>query len=449
MRCSRIAFPLAVVAAAGLLSAVTACSVKGALAPPVPGAAKSAVHRLGASPIQHVVYIFQENRSFDDLFQGYPGANTVSQGLNSQGQEIPLTAIPFTAPYDVNHGVQAYVSAYDNSKMDGFDLEGTVGSTSGYPNPEYGFVPAAEIGPYLALARQYVLNDTTFSSQLDASFAAHQYIIAGQAASAANLPTGGPYWGCDGSGEQVSTLTQSRQLGAGEPPCFDYMTLADELNAAQPALSWRFYAASVATMSPGFIWSSYDAVSHIRYGSQWATNVISPSLQVIADVKAGTLANVTWITPTIANSDHSGSQSANGPNWVTAVVNAIGTSQFWNSTVIFVIWDDWGGWYDHVPPPQLDYDGLGMRVPLLIVSPYAPRGVVSHVQYETASLLKFAEDNWGLAPLSASDARAADPIADLNYAQNPRLFKRIRRVAGASEVLRKPAGRDFVHADGD
>jgi phospholipase C len=107
-------------------------------------------------------------------------------------------------------------------------------------------------------------------------------------------------------------------------------------------------------------------------------------------------------------------------------VNAVGESPFWSSSVIFLTWDDWGGWYDHVPPPQVDFDGLGIRVPLLCVSPYAAQGVVSHELYETASILKFVELNWDLATLAASDARA-NSAGDgcLNPSARPRKFARI------------------------
>ena len=96
-----------------------------------------------------------------------------------------------------------------------------------------------------------------------------------------------------------------------------------------------------------------------------------------------------------------------GPSWVAALVNTVGKSRYWNSTAIFVQWDDWGGLYDHVPPPFEDYDGLGFRVPLLVISPYAKPNYVSHVQYETASVLHFAEDLFGLGRLAAADRRAA------------------------------------------
>jgi phospholipase C len=112
---------------------------------------------------------------------------------------------------------------------------------------------------------------------------------------------------------------------------------------------------------------------------------------------------------------------------VASIVNAVGQSKFWDSTVIFVIWDDWGGLYDPVTPPQVDYDGLGFRVPLIAISPYAKQGYVSHTQYESSSVLRYIEDNFGLAPMEASDTRAADPASDFfNYSQKPRTFTPIQ-----------------------
>ena len=150
---------------------------------------------------------------------------------------------------------------------------------------------------------------------------------------------------------------------------------------------------------------------------------MSPSSQILTDLKKGDLRSVTWVAPSWPLSDHPGNRSARGPDWVAKVVNAIGKSPFWSSTVVFVIWDDWGGWYDHVPPPQLDYDGLGFRVPMLVVSPYAKSNYVSHVQYESASIDRFIEDTFGLGQLAAADARATDPAGDcLNVSRQPRRF---------------------------
>ena len=283
------------------------------------------------------------------------------------------------------------------------------------------------------MAGQYVLADNAFASQLDESFVAHQYLIAAQAASTVDLPLG--EWGCDGGpSDTVSTLTKKRKIGASVPACFNYNTLADELDAA--SLSWHFYTSMVKSeermckectgpgnSGDGAAWSAYQAVSHIRYGQDWSNDVITPQNQFLTDVPNGILANVTWITPLCADSDHVACGGGLGPSWVTSLVNAVGESQFWDSTAIFVLWDDWGGLYDHVAPPYKDYDGLGFRVPLLMISPYAKQGYVTHVQYESASVLKFIEDQFGLAQMAAADTRAADPASDaFDFTQAPRPF---------------------------
>jgi phospholipase C len=227
-------------------------------------------------------------------------------------------------------------------------------------------------------------------------------------------------WRCGGgASDVVHTLTQERKYGPTIPACFDNQTLADELDGA--GLSWRFYAGALNTT--GGLWSGLAAIRHIRFGPDWK-NVISPPSQFLTDVKGGTLSSVTWITPSWQNSDHASTLSATGPHWVTAVVNAIGRSPFWNTTATFIMWDDWGGWYDHVAPPRVDYDGLGIRVPLLVISPYAKKGYVTHVQYEHGSILRFIEDNWGLAHLAASDSRANNPANDaFDWTAPPRPFK--------------------------
>jgi phospholipase C len=135
-------------------------------------------------------------------------------------------------------------------------------------------------------------------------------------------------------------------------------------------VSWRYYA-----YLDHSIWSVFDAIRDIRYGSDWTNNIITPPPQFFTDLQNDTLAQVTWITPDRAFSDHSGANAtAEGPDWVGDIVNAIGASPYWNSTAIFVTWDDWGGWYDHVAPPQVDVMGLGFRVPLIVISPYAQHG---------------------------------------------------------------------------
>jgi phospholipase C len=379
---------------------------------PAPDAVRRAQQTF--AKIKHVVFIIQENRSFDDLFQGYPGADTQSWGLNSQGQTIQLQPIGLEARYDIDHTFTAFQEAFDHGKMDGFDLEQVLGATG--PNPQYGYVPHAESKLYFEMAHRYVLADRMFTSHIDASFVSHQYAIAGQAHHAVNIPSGA-YWGCDGGqGDLVETLTDRRTYGNAVVACFDYPTLGDELDDA--GLPWRFYAQSQFD-----IWEAFQAVRPVRYGPDWRNTVANT--QFFTDVKRGQLPAVSWVTPACQNSDHGGCDGTGGPPWVASLVNAVGESNYWNSTAIFVMWDEWGGWYDHVPPPRVDFDGLGFRVPLLVISPYAKENYVSHVQYEHGSVLRFIENTFGLGQLAASDTRANDPAVDcFDFTAGPRRFRR-------------------------
>jgi phospholipase C len=408
------------------------------------GAPLHALSGTGAGKITHVVYIVQENRSFDNMFQGYPGANTVSKGKNSKGQTITLQPSKLGAWYEIDHSAAAMFAACDGTgklpgtdcRMDGFNNESSGG---GPPNPEYVYVPHDQSKPYFDMAHEGVLADNMFQSQLDESFVAHQYIIAAQAAWSVNLPG---YWGCGGGKyNTVPTITEQRTYGQKIHPCYDYQTLGDELDNTK--LSWRFYASwyGSASSGDGAVWSSYQAVRHIYYGPDWKKDVISPNWKFITDVRAGKLANFTWITPVCDDSDHVNCPGDYGPSWVSALVNAVGQSKFWASTAIFIQWDDWGGLYDHVPPPYKDRDSLGFRVPLIIMSPYAKRNYVSHVQYETASVLRFAEDLYGLDQLAPADTRATSPAADcFDFSHTPRPFVKIK--------ARVPP-RFFMHNPGD
>ncbi len=408
------------------ISAFTACSVA-SNAPAVPYAQGNEVFQSalnsGAGKIKHVVSIVQENRSFNDMFQGYPGAYTVSSGKNSKGQRIKLTPVSLADQYEIDHSAHAmFESCHGTGKlpgtkcrMNGFDLEQLYG---GPRNGQYAYVPHSETKPLFDIAHEWVLADRMFASQLDESFVAHQYIIAAQAHSSVNVPDS--FWGCEGySGDQVAIITDKRTYrGHGQAPCFDYKTLGDELDGA--GLSWRFYTSSYQKPVSGF-WSGYQAVRHIFRGPDWHKDVVTPQKRFLHDVAAGQLADFTWITPLCPDSDHPICGGGYGPSWVASLVDAIGESKFWDTTAIFVQWDDWGGFYDPVSPPYRGYDGLGFRVPLLVISPYALEDRVIHTQYETASVLRFAEDLFGLAQLTDADRRAASPAKDcFDFSAPPR-----------------------------
>lgn len=379
------------------------------------------------SPISHVVFIVQENRSFNNLFLGYPGATTRRWGYDSSGNKVALKPEDLSSLWDLDHFSRAYFTDCDGQgrlpgtdcKMDGWNNEVT---TPGAPqDAPYGYVPRKEIEPYWKMAHEYVLADKMFASNLDGSFVAHQYAVAAYAAHAVDAPT--LEWGCEGGkGDTILRLTKERTYGSSMRACFDIPTIGNE--ADDEGITWRFYAGGVN--SDCGLWSSYQADSRVYRHPDWKSDVINPPTRFLADVGKGELANITWITPSLVTSDHPGLQASEGPAWVASLVNAIGASRFWKTSAIFIMWDDWGGWFDPVPPVYEDYDGLGFRVPLIVVSPYAKQGYVTHVQYETASVLRYIEDNFGLLQLSKSDARANDPATDaFDYVQQPRAFEKI------------------------
>ncbi|MGA8532605.1 MAG: alkaline phosphatase family protein [Candidatus Tumulicola sp.] len=397
----------------------------------------------GAGKIKHVIIIVQENRSFDNLFQGYPGADTVPSGRDSSGKIIKLQPVPLATKYVLDHSMSAMIADCNGTgalrgtdcRMDGFNRESNWGGPP--QHPEYVYVPHDDSQPYFDMAHEWVLADRMFQSHLDESFVSHQYIIAAQAKASVDLPYG--FWGCGGRRDLVATVTQDRKYGPTQEACFDYRTLGDELDDAR--LTWRFYSNTID--GDGGEWSGYQAIRHIRKGKDWALDVVHPQKRFLTDVASGTLKNVTWITPLCDDSDHVNCGGGYGPSWVAALVNAVGESEFWKSTAIFVMWDDWGGLYDHVPPPHLDYDGLGFRVPLLVISPYAKKNHVSHVQYETGSILTFAEDLFGLGRLAAADARANSPALDcFDFNLPPRAFVPIKAPKGRGFfVQQKEDGR--------
>jgi phospholipase C len=382
----------AAVLLAGIALMAAACS--GGSVPRSSTAAANSALRQSSGKIQHVVIVMQEARSFDNLFCGFSGADG-----KCKNETIPLKA---------NCTLSNTFRDFERDRKSGkFGKEHA--DCPAHRNPEYAHVPATEIQPYYDLAQQYALGDRMFSSTGNPTFEAHQYLIAAQAGNAENEPFGKtPPRGC--------VYRQFvHQFGGGKAAaCSSYKTLADEITAA--GLSWSYYWTADGKHPISDTW---DAYGWIKGGSSGR----SPSSKFIQDVGSGTLASVTWVTPAFADSDLSGSLSCTGPAWVAAVVNAVGESQFWNTSAIVILWSGFGGWYDHVPPPYLDRDGLGFRVPLLVVSPYAQSGYVDHVQFETGSVLRFVEETFGLQPLASSDSRANSfqhSMIDLH--QKPKAF---------------------------
>ena len=379
------------------------------------------------NPIQHIVVIMQENRSFDNLFNGFPGADSVQAGMN-YGVSVPLQPTPLGNGPDLDHTHTNWWRQWDYGKMDGFANEGTL--------LPYSYIQPSEVAPYWTLAAAYTLGDRMFQSNTGPSFVAHQYMIAGQSGNSSENPNSN-IWGCDADpSASVALIGPNGTDLPGVYPCFDYQTMADLLDAK--GVSWKYYAPG--TDDSFFIISAFQAIRHIRFGPDWQNNVISPETNFLNDIKSGNFSQVTWIVPTFNNSDHPGAP-AQGPDWVASLVNAIGESPYWNSTVIFVSWDDWGGWYDHVNPPQVDDMGLGFRVPVLVISPYAKHGYISHVDHESGGFLRYMEEVFNLPSLGARDSVSDDFTDCFDYTQKPTPLQKVPVQHSREFFLRqKPSG---------
>jgi phospholipase C len=466
---------------ATLLGTAVALSACGGASNAVPSGNPSRVVTASSpsTKIKHVIIVIQENRSFDNFFATFPGADGTTTGkaaampgsiANScpvpirKPTTIPLTEVDlfgkgFPSSYgyptneDLNHVHSGFQIDRDQGKMDGFDLEfgGARGSgtpTCTYP---YQYVNPNDIAPYWDLAEQYVLADHTFQTQGSGSFTAHQDLIAAgtrlsSTEALIDTPSYFP-WGCDGNPQHLVTAVIKRggkvyEYG-GPFPCLTYSTLRDLLDAK--SVSWKFYAVRVYpyTNCPkcqgAGIWSAFDAIKAVRYSSEWKDNVTRSNLDIFTDISNKNLPAVSWITPDATDSDHPAEKSDTGPSWVASIVNAVGRSSYWDSTAVVILWDDWGGFYDHVAPPEpRDWQGgPGFRIPMLIVSPYV-KPHVEHTQYEFGSVLRFIEDNWSLGTLGRNDANSTSIGNAFDFKMKPRAFKVIPSKYPRVFFLRRP-----------
>ncbi|MBV8724472.1 MAG: hypothetical protein JO350_03950 [Candidatus Eremiobacteraeota bacterium] len=413
----------------------------------------------GASPqtdspgsyIQHVVIVVQENHSFDNLFAKFPGADGATIGKTSNGATVELKESKLYSAKILGHGHRDFVKDYHHAKMDGWNLDCVKQHLD--PLCAYEYVDPSQIAPYWTMAAQYALADHMFPTESSGSFSAHQDLIRGDSAitdheSLIDFPSKPP-WGCDADPGTTTVLItrENQELVTGPAPCTNkfpdpsaYRTLRDLLD--EKSISWKYYVPRLTSNAlAGAIWNAYDVIWPVRYGPEWNTNVSFPEKNIFRDIRDGTLPSVAWVIPDNVNSDHGGYQfgrTDKGPSWVAQIVNAVGTSRYWSSTAIIIVWDDWGGWYDHVPPPQLDYAGLGIRVPMIVVSPYAKSGYVSHTQYEFGSIVKFVEDVWSLGRLDTTDVRANSITDMFEFKRTARQFKPIRAAYSMEFYERQP-----------
>jgi phospholipase C len=387
-----------------------------------------------SAPIKHVVFIIKENRTFDTFFGRYPGADGTTTGVTADGRTVGLGASPDRVSvlcHDFNDGI----TAIDGGKMDGFSRLCGNENLAGYVQ-----FARAGIPHYWDYADRFVLADRFFTSAFGGSFPNHLFAIAGQsdgiAGNMAKIHDGGPRGiFCDHPApaprfEPSLTPAQDGAVMAAEArgdvagvkrfettmsDCFDMKALPDELQAA--GISWRYYAEAGVNAFLG-------AIRHIRFGPMWQ-NVV-PAQRFVGDAMAGRLPEVTWLIPPIKDNEHPGGQSVCvGENWTVQQVNAVMQGPQWKDTAIVVVWDDFGGTYDHVAPPRDDPFGPGPRTPALIISPWARRGFIDHTTYDFTSVLRLIEELHGLPPLARRDAKA-DPLSGaFDFSSPPRMSKLI------------------------
>ncbi len=430
--------------------------------------------------IRHIVILLQENRSFNNLFAGFPGATTALQGpckafrpsgTNAywclKAHEVTLKARslaqgPSTSGgTDICHSHQCFELECDfnaqtqQCRNDGFDLI-DYGEAQGGPYARlypYSYVRHSDVKAYWDFAQRYALADRMFFTDTASSFIAHQIILSGTVRlndheSLTDQP-GVPIWGCDSPpGNPVPVLFKDGHESLNGPqPCLDvYGSIAHLLDGAK--VSWKYYIYNLPQHGSEFagnVWNGFDVFRDVRYGPDWK-NITTPNTKIMHDLSNGTLPSVSWVIPTLFDSDHPASGCNGGPRWVTSVVNAIGKSRYWDDTAIVLLWDDWGGWYDPVPPLQTNYTSLGFRVPLIVISPYAKAHLVSHTQYEFGSILKFIEQTFDLGSLHTTDVEATS-LSDLfDFTQAPRSYQ-IEPAPHANSCGQPPAMETILKND--
>ena len=434
-----------VTALAGVLAAASGCTTS------------STTPSVGPAPagIRHIVILMQENRSFNNLFAGFPGATSALEGpCSPQGvgatwctgshivklRSVDLKTGNPNFGVDIDHShngfkIECDANASGVCQMDGFNLirKGQGGQGEYAKLYPYAYVDRKETKPYWDLASQYTLADDMFLTDTASSFIAHQLILSGTVQingheSLTDQPNQTP-WGCDappGTSTPV-LMTNGKENFFGPFPCFtEYKTIADLLDAKH--VSYLFYVEQgLDSSKPNFdfsgaAWNGFDAIKKFRNGPDWKNHISTPNTNVFTDLKGGTLPAVSWVIPTLFDSDHPASGCNGGPRWVTQVLNAIGTSKYWNSTAVILLWDDWGGWYDPVPPPQVNYTSMGMRIPLIMISPFARPHTVSHTEYNYGSILRFIEDTFDLGSLGTTDATANSLGDSFSFSQSPNKF---------------------------
>jgi phospholipase C len=383
----------------------------------------------GLAKIEHFVFIMQENRSFDSYFGTYPGADGIPAGVCVPDPQGGPCVAPYHDTNDKNrggpHDWDHALGSINNGQMDGFvtqsfrdkakngDIPCRVPDPNCAPgqNPYdvMGYHDYRDLPNYWNYARLYVLQDALFESIASYSLPAHLYMLAAQ--------SGGYY-------------TAKQPL----PQSYGFPEITLLLTGGK--IDWKYYVTSgFAPDAEGKVigsptaqaqvphkytyWNPLPAFPKVANDPEQNSRLVDTA-EFYTDAMSGTLPQVCWIIPQVTVSEHPPYSVRAGMAYVTGLVNAVMRSSEWDHTAIFVAWDDWGGFYDHVPPPKVDQYGYGLRVPGLVISPYAKQGYVDHKTYSFESWLRLVEMRFGIAPMTPRDAQA-DPMLDsFDFSQKPR-----------------------------
>lgn len=429
---------------------------------PSPGGSSSPIDP-ASNPIKHVVFIVKENRSFNNYFAtyGHGAAGTTtgktldcSLGGCKPGPDYQLTKAQDIAPHDIAHGFAAGLYSIDGGKMDGFNTILFGDDMSGYT-----YFDRTDLPDYYKYADRFVLADQFFTSMFGPTFPEHLYTVAAQSYgivdNKSTVDHPGSY--CDDPTEYAprfpleelnktdlkTIMNLETHITAKVPDqlykiqsywvqtrtCVPIKSLPAELQKA--GIDWKYYALKNHWMN------GLQAIQHDRFTPSIWDRVQDPS-NFLTDIKSGQMPAVSWLIPPEPYNEHPGDNNpasssyspvsvCAGENWTVNQINTVMQSKYWPSTVIVVVWDDFGGFYDPVAAPHLDIMGLGPRTPALIISPYSRQGgnpdggSVDHTQYEFSSVLKFIEDLHGLPSLTDRDANANPLSGALDFADPPRL----------------------------
>jgi phospholipase C len=427
------------------------------------GTGSSTASLLGGGKIQHVVVVIMENRTVDNLFNGFPGADTVTTAPISDGTSVALVPELLEAPCDPDHSHTGWETVYDNGKSDGWDkssascsaVTNPIGGVP-YVGPKYpnlAYVPQTEAQPYWDIASQFAFANRMFASHSGPSYPGHLYIVSAQAQNQIDDPNS-LIWGCDApAGTTVNVLGAGGTIVGTAFPCMDEQTVADRMDQAN--IPWKYYSNNEDVDVTGEKTEEdtvpYDAIKHIREGPDWTNGDFTlDDSEFLTDVASGTLRPMNWLNPPIVASDHPGGATEGdtglGPDYNATIVNDVMQSATYkDNTVIIITWDDFGGFFDHVTPHEIDDDGLGYRVPMLVISRYAKHGYISNVQHEYGSIVKFCDEVFGVPGLGATDTRSDDLSDMFDFNQPAPTFTPIAVSAAHFGRSRNAAQAFFTH----